>query len=68
MEIIVKGVFDSCLREKGEFHFCHQYFSVTFLPEDCKEIKNKEWNAEEKPEEKSRRRTLTYFNATMFFF
>ena len=32
-----------------------------FLREDCIEIKNKEWNAGEKPEEKSLRSTLTYF-------
>ena len=32
-----------------------------FLREDCIEIKNKEWNNGEKPEEKSLRSTLTYF-------
>ena len=32
-----------------------------FLREDGIEIKNKEWNAGEKPEEKSLRSTLTYF-------
>ena len=34
---------------------------ATFLREDGIEIKNKEWNAGEKPEEKSLRSTLTYF-------
>ena len=32
-----------------------------FLREECIEIKNKEWNPGEKPEEKSLRSTLTYF-------
>ena len=55
MEIIFKGVFWSiaACEEKGEFHFCHWYSGVTFLPEDCIEINNKEWKAEEKPEEKT---------------
>ena len=34
-----------------------------FLREDCIEIKNKEWYAGEKPEEKSLRSTLTYFES-----
>ena len=38
-----------------------------FLREDCIEIKNKEWNAGEKREEKSLRRTLTYFKGDYFF-
>ena len=33
-----------------------------YLQEDCIEIKNKEWNAGEKPGKKSLRSTLTYFN------
>ena len=37
-----------------------------FLREDCIEIKNKEWNAGEKPEEKSLRSTLTYFKGDYF--
>ena len=36
------------------------------MPEDCIEIKNKEWKAGEKPEEKSLRRTLTYFKGDYF--
>ena len=39
-----------------------------FLREDFIEIKNKEWYAGEKPEEKSLRSTLiTYFNGDYFF-
>ena len=38
-----------------------------FLREDCIEIKNKEWYAGEKPEEKSLRSTLTYFKGDYFF-
>ena len=38
-----------------------------FLREDCIEIKNKEWNAVEKPEEKSLRSTLAYFKGDYFF-
>ena len=34
-----------------------------FLREDCIEIKNKKWYAGEKPEEKSLRSTLTYFDS-----
>ena len=69
MEIIVKGVFWSIAAcgEKGEFHFCHKYSGVTFLREDCIEIKNKEWKAGEKPEEKSLRSTLTYFKGAYIF-
>ena len=37
-----------------------------FLREDGIEIENKEWNAEEKPEEKSVRSTLTYFKGDYF--
>ena len=37
-----------------------------YLREDCIEIKNKEWNAEEKPEEKSLRGTLAYFKGDYF--
>ena len=37
-----------------------------FLREDCIEIKNKEWNAEEKPEEKSLSGTLAYFKGYYF--
>ena len=33
---------------------------------DCIEIKNKEWKAGEKPEEKSLRSTLTYFKGDYF--
>ena len=36
------------------------------LREDGIEIKNKEWNAGEKPEEKSLRSTLTYFKGDYF--
>ena len=39
---------------------------ATFLREDVIEIKNKEWNAGEKPEEKSVRSTLTYFKGDYF--
>ena len=38
-----------------------------FLREDCVEIKNKEWNAGEKPEEKSLRSTFAYFKGNYFF-
>ena len=55
MEIIFKGVFWSIAA-------CEE----TFLPEDCIEIKNKEWKAGEKPEEKSLRSTLTYFKGDYF--
>ena len=37
-----------------------------FLREDCIEIKNKEWKAGEKPEEKSLRSTLAYFKGDYF--
>ena len=38
-----------------------------FLREDCIEIKNKEWNPGEKPEEKSLRSSLiTYFKGNYF--
>ena len=37
-----------------------------FLREDGIEIKNKEWNAGEKPEEKSLRSTLTYFKGDYY--
>ena len=39
---------------------------ATFLREDGIEIKNKEWNAGEKPEEESVRSTLTYFKGDYF--
>ena len=38
-----------------------------YLQEDCIEIKNKEWNAVQKPEEKSLRSTLAYFKGNYFF-
>ena len=34
---------------------------LRFMREDCMETKNKEWNAGEKPKEKSLRSTLTCF-------
>ena len=34
---------------------------LRFMREDCMETKNKEWNAGEKPKEKSLRGTLTCF-------
>ena len=37
-----------------------------YLQEDCIEIKNKEWNAVQKPEEKSLRSTLAYFKGDYF--
>ena len=40
---------------------------VRFLREDCMEIKNKEWNAGENPEEKSIRSTLTCFKGDYVF-
>ena len=40
---------------------------VRFLREDCMEIKNKEWNAGENPEEKSIRSTLTCFKGEKNF-
>ena len=39
---------------------------VRFLGEDRIEIKNKEWNDGERPEEKSLRSTLTYFKGDYF--
>ena len=68
IEIIVKGVFWSTAAcgEKAEFLFLPLVF-VRFLREDCIEIKNKEWNAGEKPEEKSLRSTLTYFKGAYIF-
>ena len=39
---------------------------VGFLREDCIEIKNKEWNTGEKPEEKSLRMTFTNFKGDLF--
>ena len=51
--------------KKASFTFAISIRKI--LARGCKQIKNKEWNAEEKPEEKSRRRTLTYFNVTIFF-
>ena len=38
-----------------------------FLREDFIVIKNKEWNAGKKPEEKSLRSTLAYFKGDYFF-
>ena len=37
-----------------------------FLQEDCLEVKNKEWNAEEKLKEKLQRGTLAYFKGDYF--
>ena len=37
------------------------------LARGCIEIKNKEWNAGENPEEKSLRSTLVYFKGDYFF-
>ena len=66
MEIIVKGVFRSIAACGGKVRFTFAIVFVGFLREDCIEIKNKEWNTGEKPEEKSLRITFTNFKGDLF--